>query len=282
MEKLNILVCAHKQDPNTRNDQVFKAVQGGRALHPDLDLGFLNDNTGDNISARNPFWSELTVLYWGWKNISDVEYMGLNHYRRYFDIDVNDIDALMDGYDMIVGKSNTMMSNHERARNLMHMTSIEDYYVFADTFLSMHPECEQAFMEYFYHSRKSYPFQMFIASKKLYDEYCQFMFPVLFETEKRVKPHGYTRQKRTVGYFGEWFLGLYIYCRNLRVKTVPIVDLSCAPCPMPPLKSRIVMSAKRLFNIVNDKIYKMPSHLTIPDGIKSGLRADNIELKFLR
>jgi hypothetical protein len=41
----------------------------------------------------------LTVLYWGWKNIKNVEYLGLNHYRRYFnaDINVHNIDNLMGG-----------------------------------------------------------------------------------------------------------------------------------------------------------------------------------------
>lgn len=88
MNKLKILVCTHKQSEYTRTEEPFFPIQAGKALHPDLDLGFTCDNTGDNISEKNDHYSELTVLYWGWKNIKDVEYIGLNHYRRYFDADL--------------------------------------------------------------------------------------------------------------------------------------------------------------------------------------------------
>ena len=57
------------------------SIQGGAALHPAL--GYIPDNTGDNISAKNPNYCELTALYWAWKNL-DCEYIGLCHYRRYF------------------------------------------------------------------------------------------------------------------------------------------------------------------------------------------------------
>lgn len=282
MEKINILVCAHKYDKCTRNDGIYKAVQAGKALHSDLDLGYLCDNTGENISELNPFWSELTVLYWGWKNIKDVEYCGLNHYRRYFNVDITEgnIDDLMKGYDMIVVKSNSMFSKHERERNLMHMTSIEDYYVFADTFLSIYPEYESAYLEYFYNSRKSFPFQMFIAKKTVYDDYCKFMFPVLFEIEKRVKPHGYSRLKRTVGYFGEWFLGLYIYCKGIKTKELPIKDYSYNP-PKITLKSKLVLKIKRLGYKINDSLYKKPKTVIIPEGVRNGLKQDGINMRFL-
>lgn len=48
-----------------------------------LDLGYQKDNEGDNISAKNPYYCELTGIYYAWKNIP-AEYLGLVHYRRYF------------------------------------------------------------------------------------------------------------------------------------------------------------------------------------------------------
>ena len=40
------------------------------------------DNNGDNISAKNSQYCELTAQYWAWKNI-DCDYYGFFHYRRY-------------------------------------------------------------------------------------------------------------------------------------------------------------------------------------------------------
>ena len=63
-------------------DPIYVPLQVGRALNPDY--GYTGDHTGDNISMKNPYYSELTGLYWIWKNNIDTDYLGLCHYRRYF------------------------------------------------------------------------------------------------------------------------------------------------------------------------------------------------------
>ena len=47
----------------------------------------IGDDTGDNISEKNRYYSECSALYWTWKNyekIGNPEYIGFMHYRRYF------------------------------------------------------------------------------------------------------------------------------------------------------------------------------------------------------
>ena len=79
---IKILVAAHKQCEMPKDD-VYLPIQVGKALHPDLDLGYQPDNEGENISTKNPYYSELTAIYWAWKNLK-ADYVGLAHYRRHF------------------------------------------------------------------------------------------------------------------------------------------------------------------------------------------------------
>ena len=77
---IKVLVATHKKYWMPQ-DRVYMPIQLGKDIHEDL--GFLGDNTGDNISKKQPYYSELTAIYWAWKNLK-ADYIGINHYRRYF------------------------------------------------------------------------------------------------------------------------------------------------------------------------------------------------------
>ena len=111
---IKILVAAHKKYWMP-DDDVYIPVHVGREGKEDL--GYIGDNTGDNISAKNANYCELTGLYWAWKNLK-CDYIGLCHYRRYFagkNIRGNDVEKkktvilkrqgyekLLQEYDMIL------------------------------------------------------------------------------------------------------------------------------------------------------------------------------------
>ena len=279
--RYHLLVMCHKADEGIRNYSPYLPIQVGKILRPELELGFLTDDQGDNISERNAFWSEFTGIYWAWKNI-DADILGVCHYRRYFKLDVSEehVSKLLQKYDMIVIDGGKMLDRTSRARNLMSMTSQEDAYLFIDTVLSMHPEYYDAIYRYFYNSRFSYPYSMFIARKQMYDEFCEFVFPLLFEVEKRVRPHGYTRLKRTVGYFGEWSLGLFILCRQLKVHAVPLEQTDAKSASFP----------RKVYHVIDNQIKTIaytianrpPKRIVVPQAIKVGLKADGIELRALK
>ena len=77
---------------NQNSDEIFFPIHVGAAIS-NVTLGIqrddqINGSYCDNISSKNKSYCELTALYWAWKNIKkiypDLEYIGLNHYRRYF------------------------------------------------------------------------------------------------------------------------------------------------------------------------------------------------------
>lgn len=132
-----------------------------------------------------------------------------------------------------------------------------------------------------YDSKTFVPYSIFVAKKKLYDEFCEFVFPVLFELEKRIKEHSYSRQRRIIGYYGEWSLGLFIAYRKLKVRKLNLV------MPGEVVKTKyswlrtILGDLKRTIVtwLTNGRNPQTDFH--VPQDIVTGLRNDGIKLKVL-
>lgn len=80
---IKIAVAYHKKSVLLSHPYLIP-VHAGKE-NATVDLGIQGDNEGDNISRKNPWYCELTVLYWLWKN-TKADYKGLMHYRRTFTI----------------------------------------------------------------------------------------------------------------------------------------------------------------------------------------------------
>ena len=81
MDKIKIIIASHKRY-QIPEEKIYMPVQVGAEGKEKIE-GYTPDNTGENISTKNPNYCELTGLYWAWKNL-DAKYIGLVHYRRYF------------------------------------------------------------------------------------------------------------------------------------------------------------------------------------------------------
>ena len=89
--QIKILSATHKRYPMPE-DEMYIPLQvncyANGHFGDEVEAGgsvlgrYCYDDTGDNISCKNPYYCELTALYWGWKNL-DCDYLGLVHYRRY-------------------------------------------------------------------------------------------------------------------------------------------------------------------------------------------------------
>ena len=117
MSIVRIYCMAHKKYEKLNND-IYIPLQVGAALHNSL--GYHSDNTGDNISERNPYYSELTGLYWLYKNDSDCDITGLCHYRRYF---INERNEVLLKEDIEHEISNILDNAYEKAIGLLNENS---------------------------------------------------------------------------------------------------------------------------------------------------------------
>lgn len=90
-------------------DKTYQPLQVGAACHDDL--GYLRDDTGENISSLNCYYSELTGLYWVWKNVTDMDIVGVCHYRRFllnekeYVLTKHEIENLLTEYDILTSMS---------------------------------------------------------------------------------------------------------------------------------------------------------------------------------
>lgn len=219
MDKVKILVACHKPAEVYR-DNVYTPIHVGRAVSKCTDKmqDMIGDDTGDNISAKNPFYSELTAQYWLWKNVHDVEYVGLCHYRRYFKhlITEENVDGLLGNKNQIYLMKPTMIP-YSIADHLMIWNSREDFYIFLCCFKKVHPESYHQLLV-FLNRNKFSAANMFVVKKNLFDEFAKWQFPILFEMEKYVKLAPYSRQRRIYGYFAEILFSFYAEINHLKVK----------------------------------------------------------------
>ena len=272
-DKVIILVCSHKADSHIRNYGVYKAIQVGKALKPDLDLGYLRDDVGDNISSKNPRWCELTAIYWGWKNISDVEYVGLAHYRRYFNLDITEdnIESIIGNHDVILG--NPLVFDISLQDYFIKWTTPEDYYLLMDTLLYLYPDCKASIEKYILNGNKLIPFTMLLCRKELYDDFCSFVFPLFSELEAKLKSHGYSRLNRFIAFSGELLLGLWADYKKL--------DILYSSVVFNDIKIEIPRICK-IKNIIKFKLThlrKRKFHLVIPEFVSVGYNCDGIQLQ---
>ena len=216
---------------------MYLPLQVGKALHPDLDLGFCTDATGDNISDRNASYSELTALYWLWKNC-EAEYKGLVHYRRHFAsrhsrfkfsdrrdriIKHNEVAQLLESTDILLPRKRkyyieTIYSHYA------HTLPVEHLDVSRKIIERLHPEYLPAFDEVM-HSRSAHMFNMFIMKNERYDEYCSWLFPILEELSNRIDSTKYDAfNARYPGRVSEVLLDVWIKTKGYTYAELPVVS----------------------------------------------------------
>lgn len=65
---------------------------------------------------------------------------------------------------------------------------------------------------------------MFVMKRSLFDEYCTWLFDILFELEKRTDMTGYdTYEARLFGFMAERLFNVWLERQNLKKVEIPVV-----------------------------------------------------------
>lgn len=240
---IQILICAHK-DVSLPQHDYFMPIQAGSALS-DESLPFTHDDVNDNISIKNRNYCELTCHYWAWKNLKNVDIIGLNHYRRYFDFDKRfpifspdrcftstddflskpyhfpDLEKIFEKYDIIL--PNTRNYPYDMATQYAVYHIVDDWRIMKDVIQELSPEYIPAFEKSMEHCNYSSNYNMFITKWEYFDEYSEWLFKILFEVEKRIKISEYPVQARVYGYMSERLINVFCEYRHLKIKYVPLI-----------------------------------------------------------
>lgn len=241
-------------DSQTIDNPLFVNVRCGAVFDKRKNVTMLGDDTGENISERRNTFNELTVQYWAWKN-QDADYYGLCHYRRYFAFENdpgakrNDANHIVEKYLSEDAAEKYGMCDEERAREIItsydlilaepidiskkstpygYKKTIMGHWLAHDRFLTRkiyirwvldilnqkYPDIYQHAQKYL-NQNQYIGFHCYVMNKKLYNEYCEYLYSILFELEKRVSAQKDYDLKtselvnRWAGYMGEILFGIF-------------------------------------------------------------------------
>lgn len=235
MKDIKLIVATHKKFQMPKDSNLYLPLHVGR--EGKVDLGYTGDNTGDNISTLNPYYCELTGLYWAWKNL-DCDYLGLVHYRRYFtkvsqiyrdDVNIDDVilsqdvvEKLLEVADVIVPKKRkyyieTLYSHYDHTLDGSHLDETRKI------ISKLSPEYLVSFDKVM-EQRSGYMFNMFIMSKELVNDYLSWLFPILNGLFEVVDMTNYSSfESRLYGRVSELLFNVWLQQKGIIPKEVPFM-----------------------------------------------------------
>lgn len=217
-------------------------------------------------------YCELTAQYWAWKN-ADADYYGFCHYRRYFDfsdtphqqnsygeimdaaitpeaiaeygIDDDSIAKAVEGWDVITTPMNNVrefdgfvsLKDHWNADPHLQLKDLRHMY---DVLCAMHPEYQVDADAVLNGTRAAFC-NMFIMRKAIFQEYCEWLFPILDEfTAHWDHSAADVQTLRTPGHLSERLLNIFLAHKQRTSAHWKIKQLQCVhltnPEPFTPLE----------------------------------------------
>ena len=187
-EDVKVFQLCHKQvEYGFIDDDVVTPLEVGADIC-DNNVCETKDNTGDNISRLNEFYTEDTGLYWIWKNVH-CKYKGQMQYRRRLagisDLDFDDIFEEQ-GYRAIIAYPMDLawlyyMPELTLETQYLIAHNVNDLYLMEEIVKDFWPDYAEDYDRYIKHGKEILYSNGFVMRQQDYDDYCQKLFTMLYE-----------------------------------------------------------------------------------------------------
>ncbi|WPP08691.1 DUF4422 domain-containing protein [Pediococcus inopinatus] len=231
--KVKIMVAAHKEFQMPSDTKLYLPVLVGATRNYKKGINYQRDDEGTNISVKNPYYSELTALYWAWKNL-DAEAVGLVHYRRFLSLhrkcslssilNENEINGILKKVSIILPKKRNyyIESNYSHYIHAHHKEPLD---MTRKVIQEKYPEYVEFFDKVMV-SNKAHMFNMFIMKRALFNNYVSWLFSILFEVEANIDISDYSKQEsRVFGYLSELLLDVWLEKNQIKYYEVNWIQL---------------------------------------------------------
>jgi hypothetical protein len=239
----------HKNAQLPEGNPLFAALGLG-GFRPTTSLPVFTDDTGASISHKNRHYSELTGWYWIWKNVRDLDIVGLCQYRRYFLLGtdfqslaelkihfaptvsnfakilapniIEFVDAAMTVADVIVPRRQNLGMSIARQYMMVHRR--EDWDLFLQAVHENCPDLRDKTL-WFDLATEAHLYNMMIAPKAFFDSYMSQLFAVTSWMERQGPFPTEPYQCRVPSFVAERFFSLYLHATRTRCFEVPVAIL---------------------------------------------------------
>ena len=189
----------------------------------DLDIIYADKGIFYNKSKS---YCEISKIYYIYqlykKGIISSKYVGLNHYRRYFEFTDNipDLDKIFKEYDVILSSRTTLKTSIRKNYCTSHICQNFDDSL--DIIKRIKPDYYQTAIK-FAQNNKIYYYNMFIMKKDDFYKYCEFIFDILIEFDNK---YNFSSDKDVLNYTTKLFNNTKRAHRQSRLQAFLIERLS--------------------------------------------------------
>lgn len=264
--KISIFVSAHTNfnqalifDDTIRKSLLVGAYNKNEKDRKDFD--YLDSSGENHVSFKNPYYSELSGLYWVWKNDkSDV--LGFEQYRRLFFnrslkfwkynlLNATKIKRILKKHEIIVAnksifKDKTMIQQYNDAGHSRELFIKVINYINEKDINMM--KDYQKILNY----NKLFNHNMFIAPREIIENYLEWLYDIFEYVENDSNYDRTILTYRSLGFIAERLFTIWLLSRNIKAKEIFVrkIDLT-----KPAIYNNLVNFIAE-FGYISKKIYR--------------------------